>query len=226
MSGWWTYTLSDFLLFSPRTYYRLLELYNFAIWPVQIVAVGIGIAILAAMVNRRNRTLAGLLALCWLWIAWAFHYQRYAQINWVASWFAAAFALQGLLLIMLGVIAGRAKFQPASNAALRIATSIVAIAVFGYPFLALLTGRAWTSAETFGVMPDPTAIATVAALALVRGTIRWLLLIVPLLWCAVAAATLWTMGAPEAIVVVAATVVALWLAAGERDRDLTEPTEG
>jgi hypothetical protein len=31
MSEWWTYSLWDFLLFSPRTYYRLFELYNLAI---------------------------------------------------------------------------------------------------------------------------------------------------------------------------------------------------
>ena len=73
-----------------------------------------------------------------------------------------------------------------------------------------LTGRAWTTAEIFGVAADPTAIATVAALGLVRGRIRWLLLVVPLLWCAVAAATLWAMNAPEGLVVVAAGLLALW----------------
>ena len=41
--------------------------------------------------------------------------------------------------------------------------------------------------------PDPTVIATVATLALVRGRVRWLLLTVPLLWCAITAATLWAM---------------------------------
>ena len=34
MSEWWTYTLSDFLLFSPRTYYRLFELHHRALWPL------------------------------------------------------------------------------------------------------------------------------------------------------------------------------------------------
>ena len=100
MSEWWTYTLSDFLLFSPRTYYRLLELYNLAIWPAQLAGVAIGFAIVALAAReatlRGARIVAGLLAACWLWIAWAFHYQRYAQINWAAPWFAAAFALQGL----------------------------------------------------------------------------------------------------------------------------------
>jgi len=43
MSEWWTYRLSDLLLFSPRTYYRLFELYNAAIWPAQVLAVVIGL---------------------------------------------------------------------------------------------------------------------------------------------------------------------------------------
>jgi hypothetical protein len=214
MSEWWTYTLSDFLLFSPRTYYRLFELYNAAIWPVQVVAAGIGIATVIAIVRRHGRMLGALLALCWLWVAWAFHYERYAQINWAASWFAAAFAVQGLLL---GVVGGRVRLPPA-GVELRVAASIVAITVLGYPLLAPLTGRTWTSAEVFGIAPDPTAIATVAAMAVVRGRIRWLLLIVPLLWCAVAAATLWTLGAPEALVMLAATLVALWPAVHGRDR--------
>ena len=215
MSEWWTYRLTSFLLFSPRTYYRLLELYNLAIWPAQIVGVAIGLAIVALLVTKRGgrgRVIAGLLAACWLWIAWAFQYQRYAQINWAAPWFAAAFALEALLLVVVGVVAGRTVLQPASGGKFRIATAVVAIAVLGYPLLAPLAGRAWTTAEIFGVAADPTAIATVAVLALVRGRVRWLLLIVPLLWCAIAAATLWAIGGAEAVVVVVATLVALWTA--------------
>jgi hypothetical protein len=55
-------------------------------------------------------------------------------------------------------------------------------------------------------------------LALVRGRIRWLLLGIPL-WCAVAAATLWAMKIPEALVVVAAGLLALWPALPGTRRD-------
>ena len=222
MSEWWTYRLTSFLLFSPRTYYRLLELYNLAIWPAQIVGVAIGLAIVALLVTKyggRDRIIAGLLATCWLWVAWAFHYQRYAQINWVAPWFAIAFAFQALLLVVVGVVAGRTVLQPASGGKFRIATAVIAIAVLGYPLLAPLAGRGWTTAEIFGVAADPTAIATVAVLALVRGRIRWLLLIVPLLWCAIAAATLWAMAAREAVVVAGPTLVPLWPATPGRRND-------
>ncbi len=213
MSEWWTYRLTSFLLFSPRTYYRLIELYNVAIWPLQLAGVAIGAAIVALLITNRggrDRIIAGLLAACWLWIAWAFHYERYVQINWVAPWFAAAFALQALLLMVLAVMAGRIVLRRVGGRELWIATLLVVIAVFGYPLLAPLAGRAWTATEVFGVAPDPTAIATVAVLALVRGRMRWLLLAVPLLWCAVTALTLWAMNAPEAVVVAGAVLLALW----------------
>ena len=29
----WSYRLSDFLLFSPRVYWRMFELHNAALWP-------------------------------------------------------------------------------------------------------------------------------------------------------------------------------------------------
>ena len=48
MSDWLSYTPSDFLLFSARTYYRLFELYNRAIWPGQILALMLGLVILSA----------------------------------------------------------------------------------------------------------------------------------------------------------------------------------
>ena len=212
MSEWWTYRLTSFLLFSPSTYYRMLERYNLAIWPAQLAGIAIGLAIVALLIAKRGhheRIIAGMLAACWLWIALAFHYQRYAQINWAATWFALAFACEALLLVVVGVLAGRLVLRTARGGTFWVAASIVAMSILGYPVLAPLTGRPWTSAEIFGVAADPTAIASVAVLALVRGRIRWLLLVVPVLWCAIAAATLWAMNAPEGLVVLATGLLAL-----------------
>ena len=47
MSEWWSYSLSDFLMFSPRTYYRLFELYNLALWPWHIAGLALGLVVLA-----------------------------------------------------------------------------------------------------------------------------------------------------------------------------------
>jgi hypothetical protein len=105
MSEWWTYSLSDFLLFSPRTYYRLFELYNLAIWPAQLLALALGVLILALLRPGpvwKGRVVAAVLATCWLWVAWAYFLERYETINWAASYFAAAFAVEAALLIWVG----------------------------------------------------------------------------------------------------------------------------
>ena len=49
MSEWWTYRLSDFLLFSPRTWHRLFELYHAWLWPAQPLVLLLGAGLLFAL---------------------------------------------------------------------------------------------------------------------------------------------------------------------------------
>ncbi len=216
MSEWWTYRLSDFLLFAPRTYYRLFELYNADIWPAQIAALALGVAIVVLLYRGgagASRGIAAILAAGWLWVAWAFHLERYATINWAAVYFAAGFAVQALLLVWTGVLRGGLRFQAPSGIPGRIGLGVFLFALVMQPLIGPLLGRAWTHAELFGLAPDPTAVATLGALLLANRT-RWLLLAIPLLWCAISGATLWTMGAPDwfvSPVLAAAPIgVALW----------------
>jgi len=217
MSEWWTYTLSDFLLFSPKTYYRLFELYNRDLWPGQVLALALGVALLVLLRRggpARGRIIAAILAACWAWIAWAFHAERYAGINWAATYFAAAFAVEALLLLWTGVIRGRLTFVPSADAAGRAGRALLLFALFAQPLLGPLLGRGWRQAEIFGLAPDPTVVATLGVLlAAVPGRGRHLL-VVPLLWCAVSGAFLWAMAAPDALVMPAAGLLVLLLAAG------------
>src|SRR5215217_7138547 len=106
MSEWWTYSLADFLLFSPRTYYRLFELYNLAIWPMQVLALVLGGVILALWRRggiRTGRAVAAILAAGWSWVAWAYLLGHYETINWAARYFAVGFALEALLLVWAGL---------------------------------------------------------------------------------------------------------------------------
>lgn len=223
MSEWWTYTLSDFLLFSPRTYYRLFELYNVAIWPAQIVAVVLGLAILAILRRTdalHNRLIAGIVAGCWLWVAIAFHAHRYATINWAAVYFTWGFALEAALLIWTGVVSGRLVFQPPADLAARAGLGIYLFALAIEPTIGPLLGRAWRQIEIFGVAPDPTAVATLGILLLAKGRGRWALIVVPAIWSAISGTTLLAMRALDAWIapLAAALVVAfaIWQARARR----------
>ncbi|HYG88758.1 MAG TPA: DUF6064 family protein [Azospirillum sp.] len=213
MSEWWTYALSDFLLFSPRTYHRLFELYNAAIWPGHVLAIALGLAVAALLGTGgpwRGRVVSAILAACWLWVAWGFLYTRYATINWAAVYMAAAFAAEALLLVLAGVLGGRLGFRTRGSWVGRAGLGLVLFALLVQPLGVRLTGRPWSQTELFGVAPDPTVVATLGVLVAAERT-RWELLAIPLAWCAVSGATLWAMDAPGAWVMAIAAGLALLL---------------
>ena len=221
MPEWWTYTFSDFLLFSPRTYYRLIERHNEAVWPWQIATLGLGLAV-AGLLRRpvpwQGRAVYALLALLWAWVAWAFVWRRYAAINWAASYLAGLFAIEVLLLVWVGVVGGRLSFRGRRDPAGAIGTALFLLSLVLYPLIAPLLGRGWTQSELFGIAPDPTVVGTLGLLLLAEGGPRWGLLAAPLLWCLVSGATLWAMGSPEVWVLLSAALLALGTSAARAKR--------
>ena len=166
MSEWWTYRLSDFLMFSPRTYWRLVELYNRDVWPLQLIAAAAGLLALwlAATRPAARRIVAALLALAWLWVGWAFHWQRYATINLAAPYLAGACWLQAALLVIVGVASHSGPGRPANAVVRGLGWVLASGGLLLYPLAGLAAGRPWAQAEVFGVMPEPTALATLGLL--------------------------------------------------------------
>lgn len=186
MSEWWTYSLSDFLMFSSRSYWRLIESYNATVWPAHLLALAIGAVVMVCVARpgrRTHKTAALLLAAAWAWVGWAVHWQRYADINTAAPYFAAAFGVQAVLL-------GWAAARPDKHATPphRLASAIIGLAVVAWPLLALARGGGWPQAEVVGIAPDPTVLATLGVLLAWRA--HWSLWPIPVMWCAVSGATL------------------------------------
>ena len=217
MSEWWTYGPRDLLLFSAQTYYRLFELYNIEWWPLHILALVLGAA--AVLLGRRGgeragRAIAVILALCWLWVAWSFHWQRYASINLAAAYFAWAWVVQALLLLWLGGVRGRLVSAPASRLQRRAGLVLLVFALLLFPLITPLLGRSWTQAELFGMAPDPTALATLGMLLYAGARPAWVLFPIPVAWCLISGITLWAMEAPDFAVVPLAALFAVVLAVG------------
>lgn len=215
MPEWWTYRLSDLLLFSARTYYRMFELYHAQIWPFHVVAIASVVAILVLLRREdpwARRAIAGLLAVWWLWVGIAFHLNRYATINWAAKYFAALFVIQSVLLVWHGIVRGRLHFMVSRSLADRMAVGLLVVAAVLEPIAGRLTGRTWMQVELLAVTPDPTAVATLALLALATPQSPRLLLVIPVTWCVIGGATLWALGSAEAWVVLLLGLFGLVLA--------------
>jgi hypothetical protein len=106
---------------------------------------------------------------------------------------APAFWLEGLGL--LGLAAFR-RGLPLRVGTRRpwFAATLFAVVLLGYPLLAPVAGRPWSSAALLGIMPDPTVVGTLAVLGVAVGRERWWLLPIPLLWCLLTGITLWGLG--------------------------------
>jgi hypothetical protein len=208
MGAWRTYSLEDFLMFSPRVYWRLFELANEALWPLPVAALLLGAAILALVVRPApwsGRSIGIALGLVWIWVAWSFLWERYAPINWAIAYVAPVFGLQGLMLLFWAP-----AFAPTSGKTRRvIGLGLYLHALVLHPLLAVVAGRPIAAAEVFGIAPDPTAIATLGLVAMAQGRAAWALLVIPVLWCLASAVTLYAMGASEAYIPLAAVVLAM-----------------
>jgi hypothetical protein len=210
MSEWWTYRPESFLLFSPRVYWRMFELHNATLWPLQLLTLTAGLVIILLVAWRPKdsaRWLALLLAILWIFVGWSFLWNRYATINWAAAYIAPAFAIEGMLLLISGAWLDTLTFDRRGPAR-GIGYFMLAFAIAGLPLLAPLQGRGWASSEVFGIAPDPTAIATLGLLLLARGRLLPFILPIPVLWCFLSGMTLRTMGEPQAWALHAALALA------------------
>ena len=223
MADWWevwsSYRPSDFLMFSPRTYWRLVELSNRQAWPLQLLVLGVGGVLAWGLWRCRRwapRAMLVLCALAWAAVAWGWHLQRYAAINWAATWFAVGFALQAGLWLVAAALPQHGSAAPAWVR--RWAVGLLLAGLLAYPLLGPALGRPWVQGETLALSPDPTLLASLAALLVTRRVWLWP---IPLLGCAVSGLTLWTMDEPlQALLLPAAAVAACAVSvlAGRRAR--------
>ncbi|MCE3273258.1 MAG: putative rane protein [Ramlibacter sp.] len=192
MTEWWSYGLSDFLMFSPQSYWRLVARHNEAGWPAQVLGQAAVLALPLLMARKgvgSRRAALLLLALAWAAVGWSFHARLYAEIFLAAPWLAAACAAQSLILLL----AALRTWQGETKGAWRATGLALLAAAALYPLLAPLTGHPMREAEVFGWMPDPTALATVGALCLLpmHLGVRLALGALPALSLALGMATRW-----------------------------------
>ncbi|AHE97668.1 DUF6064 family protein [Thioalkalivibrio paradoxus] len=209
MNGWQTYRLEDFIPFTPDIYWRLLERINEAFWPLHVLAVAIGLAALLLALRGNQRIVLALLAPAWLTSGIIFHFTYYAELNWAAPWFGWGFIAQAAMLLALALFAGSGPTQGPSKAlSTGIGATVALVSLPGYPLIAATIGPGLSQAETYGLHPDPTAIATLGVLLLIlRGPSFWLASLIPILWCLIGSLTLIAIDATGALIPLAAVAI-------------------
>lgn len=197
IADWRTYSAEDFIPFTDATYFRLLERHYEGMWPFMVLGILAGIATAAFAIRGYGKPAILLLVAAWAWAGLEFLMGPYAELIWAGQYFGWAFVAQAMLLLGLALTGSQNTTRHIISRSVGII--VLAVGVLVLPLIAPLTGRGWNGSEFFGAFPDPTVLATLGTVViLTRGWQCWILLVIPLLWCAITGITLAVLGAPHA----------------------------
>ncbi len=186
--------------FTIEAFLDVFAAYNAAIWPLQIVAYGLGAVAVAALFTPSRRVTQ--LALVSMAILLAFtgigyHLLSFARINPIAPVFAGAFVLQAVLFVTSALRPGDLRLRLGRD--LRSGTGLLAIlyAVAIYPLVGIWAGHGMMAGPMFGVAPCPLTIFTIGMLLMAQGT--WVIWqsVIPFLWSLIGLAAAIQLGIPE-----------------------------
>ena len=204
--------------FSREEFFDVFAAYNTAIWPLQLVLLAVTVLVLALAVKDapwRGHVISLWVATLWGWMAIAYHWRFFTEINPAARPFAAAFLGQALLILWYGFRSGGLRFAPRDNLVGYAGGLLVVYALFAYPLIGIAAGQSYPALPTFG-LPCPTTIFTLGVLIWVVPAIPWALLVVPVLWALVGVSAAINFGVTEDLMLPAATLIALGVAVWQR----------
>jgi len=176
------------LPFSVEEFLGVFQSYNLAVWPMQIVAylAGAFVVFLAIIQPKhKDRLIAAILSLMWIWNGAIYHIVFFSVINKAAFLFGALFIVQGLLFFWRGVVKNDLLFGFSKDGYSLTGGLFILYAMVIYPLLGYLAGHAWPHSPMFGIAPCPTTIFTFGLLLLTHGRLEKYFLAIPLMWAVV-----------------------------------------
>lgn len=181
-----TFTLDQFL--------EMLTRYNLTIWPLQLIAYGLGIlAVLLALRGTKNsgRTIAAMLSLLWLWTGAIFNLFYFSPLYGMAYVFAVLFVVEAGILLYAGTIKGNLSFKIKADACGVAGGLVVLYSLVGYPLIEVLLGRGYPKLLAFGLVPCPTTVFTLGILLWSSKKPNWYVLAIPVLYALTGLVPVW-----------------------------------
>jgi len=170
------FTLSQFL--------GVFQAYNVAIWPLQVLAYLLGLAMVYLIVKKTtfsNQMVSGGLTLMWLCVGLLYHITYFSTINKAAYIFGTVFVIQAIIFITFGIIKPKMNYAMRSDAYSYIGILFILYAMLIYPILGYFFGHVYPQSPVFGVTPCPVTIFTFGIL-LLSDRVPGYVIIIPFIW--------------------------------------------
>jgi hypothetical protein len=164
---------------------QMIADYNNAFWPLQFATYALGIvALLFAIWKSKysSKVVTGILAFFWLWVGIIFNWLYFSKLFPLAISFAVLFAIQGILLVAVGIFREDLSFRVKPDLYGIIGGILILYGMVGYPLIEYLLGRGYPSLLSFGMVPCPTTVFTLGLLLWTDKKPPKYILIIPFLY--------------------------------------------
>ena len=196
---------------TSQEFFDIFRQYNQGVWPAQWVA--ISLCVLAAMFAffgwglhtkvalSLMSVMSTLIGISYFWI----YYVPHNSAGWI---FGGLFVLQGLLL---AGYAFRGKGEDWFGPGIWpwVGAILVAYAIVGYPVVGLIAGHSYPALPILGIAPCPSMIFMIGMLLAIQPKISKWLLVIPIVWSALATMAALQLGVVEDFGLTVAGVAAL-----------------
>jgi hypothetical protein len=191
-------------------FFSVFEKYNHAIFPVQIILFLLSILALIAIgskIKQKDKFVAGILGVLWLWIGIGYHIAFLSGIDKVAFGYGVLFILQGLFLLWEGVLLYNLKFEFKNSIQAYFGYFFILYGLIIYPVAGYLIESNLSRTISIG-LPSPTIILTFGFLLLCDKKFSKYLLIIPSLWAVIGISAVIKLGVYQDSMMLIAAIIA------------------
>lgn len=170
--------------FTTVQFFEIIEKYNQAVFPIQIILIILGILTLFILHSKsklKDIIIGSFLGALWIWIGIGYHLLFFTDINKMAYIFGGLFILQGLLFLFETLKRKKLGFEFKGNFIDYLAYFLIIFGIAIYPILIYILENSIKTTITLG-LPCPSTIFTFGLILLSRPNFSKYLIIIPTIW--------------------------------------------
>ncbi|MBU1008907.1 MAG: hypothetical protein KKD74_02115 [Bacteroidetes bacterium] len=199
--------------FSSDQFFHVFELYNKALFPIQILLVLIGFAgllLLHTRLESRHKLLGAMLGGLWIWSGLVYHILYFSSINKAAFVFGGLFIVQGILMLISVFKKGNLVFSVAGNhTRVFLAYFLILFGLAIYPVIGYVVQPGILRIISLG-LPCPTTIFTFGFFLLAFKGFPRHLLIIPAIWSLIGTSAAINFGVYQDVMLLISAVIGLF----------------
>lgn len=213
---------------TTEQFFSVFEKYNHSIFPVQIILFLLVVCAFLAIgskIKQKDKFVAGILAILWLWIGIVYHIGFFTGINKVAYGFGVLFILQGLFISWEGVLLYNLKFEFKMSLQAYFGYFFILYGLIIYPVVGYLIEQNLSRTVSIG-LPCPTTILTFGFFLLCDKKFSKYLLIIPSLWAVIGISAALNLGIyQDSMMLIAAIIADVWLLTRKFQHEVPEKVD-